>query len=121
MCEAEGMAIAPWGALGRGNFKTAEERKASSGQGRQMGGASEKDLKVSEVLEKTAKKHDTLLTSVAMAYVRQSSPYNVFPIVGGRNVKHLKGNIEALSLKLDREDMDQIEGAFGFHYGFPMG
>ena len=45
---------------------------------------------------------------------------NVFPIIGGRKVDHLKGNIEALSIKLSPEDIEEIEGAVPFDYGFPM-
>ena len=45
---------------------------------------------------------------------------NVFPIVGGRKVDHLKGNIEALSIKLSPEDIEEIEDAHPFDYGFPM-
>lgn len=89
-------------------------------EGRNMGGASEADLQVSEVLERIAKKKNTLITSVALAYVRQSLPYRVFPIVGGRKVEHLKGNIEALSLTLSPEEITEIEGAYGFKFGFPM-
>ena len=118
MCEAEGMSMAPWGALGRGNFKTAEQRQSK--EGRKMGGASEIDLKVSEVLERIAKKKGTVMTSVALAYVMHQSPYRVFPIVGGRKVEHLKGNIEALSLKLSVEEMEEIEGAYDFEFGFPL-
>ena len=46
MCDLEGMAIAPWGALGGGNFKTEEQRKEP---GRNFPGftPSESDIKVS--------------------------------------------------------------------------
>jgi hypothetical protein len=46
------------------------------------------------------------------------TPY-VFPIVGGRKVEHLKGNIEALSLRLDEDEMGKIDNAYGFEIGFP--
>ena len=46
------------------------------------------------------------------------SPY-VYPIVGGRKVEHLKGNIEALGLRLDEEELDKIDNAYGFEIGFP--
>lgn len=81
-------------------------------------GASETDIKVSKVLEKIANAKGTLMTSVAMAYVMHKSP-NVFPIVGGRKIEHLKGNIEALSLKLSREEIDEIDEASNFQPGFP--
>lgn len=47
------------------------------------------------------------------------APY-VYPIVGGRKVEHLKGNIEALKLKLTDEEIEEIEGAVPFDVGFPM-
>jgi aryl-alcohol dehydrogenase-like predicted oxidoreductase len=63
MCEAEGMGIAPWQALGGGNYKTEEQRQ--SGEGRNLGGVPETDIVVSKVLESIAKEKDTLITSVA--------------------------------------------------------
>ena len=45
---------------------------------------------------------------------------NVFPIVGGRKIDHLKGNIEALSLKLTPEDIEEIDNAAPFDVGFPL-
>ena len=47
------------------------------------------------------------------------SPY-VFPIVGGRKIQHLKDNIEALSLKLTDEDIQEIDHAADFDIGFPQ-
>jgi aryl-alcohol dehydrogenase-like predicted oxidoreductase len=116
MCRDEGMALAPFGALGSGNFKTDEQRK--SGEGRNFVGPSEKQIKVSKVLEKIAKRKNTLLTSVALAYVMHKTP-NVYPIVGGRKVEHLRGNIEALSLELTPEDIEEIDSAAPFDVGFP--
>lgn len=45
---------------------------------------------------------------------------HVFPIVGGRKLEHLKGNIEGLSIKLSKEDIEEIEEASPFEYGFPL-
>lgn len=119
MCAAEGMGLAPWGALGGGKFKTAKQRQEAKGEGRQLGGPSEQDVKVSTVLEKIANAKHTALTSVALAYVLHKAPY-VFPIVGGRNIEHLKGNIEALGLELSPEEIAEIEGAVEFDIGFPQ-
>ena len=44
---------------------------------------------------------------------------NVFPIVGGRKVSHLKSNIEALSIQLTAKEIDEIEDAHPFDHGFP--
>ncbi|KAK4986184.1 hypothetical protein LTR50_005476 [Elasticomyces elasticus] len=117
MCEAEGMGLAPWGALGGGNFKSDEQRKST--EGRQMRGPSENDIKISKKLEEIANKKNTQITSVALAYVMHKVP-NVFPIVGGRTIAHLKGNIEALGLELSKEDIMAIEDAVPFDVGFPL-
>ena len=80
--------------------------------------ATEKQLKLSEVLEGIGKKKGVPLTSVALAYVMHKTPH-VHPIVGGRSIKHLKENIEALGLELSDADMDEIEAAVPFDIGFP--
>ncbi|KAI1102217.1 norsolorinic acid reductase [Jackrogersella minutella] len=116
MARAEGMALAPWGALGGGKFKTDEQRQTKS-VGR-ADEANEDDIKVSQALEAVARRKNTIITSVAQAYVTHKAPY-VFPIVGGRNKEHLKANIEALTLTLDAEDIKEIEAAIPFDPGFP--
>lgn len=119
MCEAEGMALAPWGALGGGKFKTKEQREREGQEGRKMFPPSAKEIKVTEILEEIAKKKGTIVTSVALAYVMHKAPY-VFPIIGGRKIEHLKGNIEALTLELSDEEIDSIERSVPFDVGFPM-
>ncbi|EPS25904.1 hypothetical protein PDE_00840 [Penicillium oxalicum 114-2] len=120
MCAAEGMGLCPWGAIGGGAFKTEAQRKeiAKNGnQGRQIE-PREVDVKVSKVLETIANRHNTAVTSVALAYVMSKAPH-VHPIVGGRKVEHLLGNIEALGLDLKDDDIKEIEGAYEFDHGFP--
>lgn len=117
MCRAEGMAIAPWGALGGGNFRTEEQFQQAKTEGRAVK-ATPAEVEVSRALESVAKRKGTIVTSIAMAYVMAKTNY-VFPIVGGRTLQHLKGNIEALSIRLSDEDIAEIEGAVPFDVGFP--
>ena len=121
MTRDEGMGLAPWGALGGGNFKTKAQReeKQRTGEGRKAWQATPAAEKVSAVLEGIAERKKTALTSVALAYVMHKAPY-VFPICGGRKVEHLKGNVEALALQLSPEEMKEIDGAYGFDIGFPF-
>lgn len=121
MCLDEGMALAPWGAIGGGAFKTKSQREAVDQDGRKakfmhLG----HEEKVSDVLEKIADTKEPVphITSVALAYVMHKSPY-VFPIVGGRKIEHIEGNIKALGLRLTPEEIKQIDGAYGFELGFP--
>jgi len=118
MAREEGMALAPWGALGSGNFTT-EEKRANNEQGRNLGPADEKHIAVSKKLEALAQIKSTQITSVALAYVRHKYPF-VYPIVGGRKIEHLKGNIEALALELSDEEVRDIDAAVPFDVGFPM-
>ncbi|MBE3047377.1 aldo/keto reductase [Candidatus Bathyarchaeota archaeon] len=115
MARDEKMALAPWGALGGGTFKTEQQR--TSKEGRSVP-SPEEAVRVSRVLEDIADEKGTVITSVALAYVMHKSPY-VFPIVGGRSVGHLRQNIEALTLRLGAEEIRRIEGAVPFELGFP--
>ncbi|TFK79626.1 hypothetical protein K466DRAFT_461825, partial [Polyporus arcularius HHB13444] len=45
-------------------------------------------------------------------------PY-VFPVVGGRKVEQLYGNMEALNVALTEEHIKRIESAVPFDPGFP--
>lgn len=116
MCRAEGMAIAPWGALGGGMFKTEEQFKNEDR--RKMREPTDAQLKLCKVLEEIANRKGTVMTSIALAYVLHKTPH-VFPICGGRSVKHLEQNIQALGLKLTREDIVEIDDAYPFERGFP--
>lgn len=117
MCESEGMALAPWGPLGRGAFMAPEDYEKKE-IGRKIG-QPEHVKQICAALAKIAEEKDTLITSIALAYVRHKSPY-VFPIVGGRKIEHLKSNIEALGIELSDEEIDEIDGAAPFDIGFPL-
>ena len=154
MCEAEGMGLAPWGALGGGNFKTAsllpmyrcrsmliwsiggtkkQLRRAQSSPGERSGSCCEQSARedgegerhdhdqccVSLASAISPRKRSPLTIGTSLAYVMHKTP-NVFPIVGGRKIDHLKGNIEALSIKLTPEDIEEIEDSAPFDPGFPM-
>lgn len=98
-------------------FKSEEQMQAYGAAGRQIP-QSEQHRAVSKVLESIANRQNTAITSVALAYVMHKTPY-VFPIVGGRKVEHLRGNIEALALRLSDEEIKEIESAYPFDFGFP--
>ncbi|KAJ5709767.1 hypothetical protein N7493_010058 [Penicillium malachiteum] len=44
---------------------------------------------------------------------------NVFPLIGGRRVEHLKDNIQALSIKLTQEQIKYLESVKPFNPGLP--
>ncbi|OWT36177.1 aryl-alcohol dehydrogenase [Cryptococcus neoformans Bt1] len=119
MARANGMSIAPWGALGQGKFKSPEELK-NKDKWRAGAPPTEQDIKISEALSEVAKElaADVKPASIAMAWVRQTVT-NCFPIIGGTNPEHLKANIEALKITLTDKQMEKLNDAYKFDYGFP--
>jgi len=117
MCQSEGLAIAPFGVLGRGQFKTAEEFQ--QGGTRKMGPQEEKHRLMAAKLAEVGQRKGVASTSIALAYVLHKSPY-VFPVIGCRTVEHLESNIEALAVELTDEEIYEIEDATPFDVGFPM-
>ena len=89
-----------------------------SNPGRNFIPTSARDKQVSGVLESLANERGVTLLNIALAYVLQKVPY-VFPIIGGRTVEHLKGNVPALGLFLTDEEIETIESAYDFDHGFP--
>ncbi|KAK9327389.1 NADP-dependent oxidoreductase domain-containing protein [Lipomyces starkeyi] len=109
MARQFGMALAP--------RKNAGESLRSSG-GRPPH-QTEDEVKMSEALAQVASEHGIeSVTAIALAYV-MSKAANVFPIVGGRKVEHMKDNIKALSIKLTDEQIEYLENVNPFSHGFP--
>ncbi|KAL0570280.1 putative aryl-alcohol dehydrogenase aad14, partial [Marasmius crinis-equi] len=126
MARSFGMALAPWGVLARGKFRTdAEEQKRneSGEKGRAMHGdwqRNPEEAAMSHALEKVAKEVGAKnITSVAIAYVMQKTTH-VFPIIGGRKVEHLEQNLEALDITLTPEQIKFLESQVPFDIGFPQ-
>ncbi|KAL9001774.1 MAG: hypothetical protein Q9188_005266 [Gyalolechia gomerana] len=116
MCAAEGMI------LGSPRRRVSARPKNSTSLPRVRAGMApprEKAVKVSGVLGKIAEEEETRLTSVTWAYLIHKAPY-VLPIVGRRKVDYLMGSIEALSLALSPEEMEEVEVAVEFDPGFPL-
>ncbi len=124
MCRHEGIAIAAYGVLAAGHIRTdAEEarRRETGEHGRTSFGLewerTPEERAVCAVLERIAEEVGVggagNIGAVAIAYVMQKAPY-VFPLVGGRKVEHLAGNIGALGVRLTEEHMKAIEDAKPF-------
>ncbi|KAG1885051.1 NADP-dependent oxidoreductase domain-containing protein [Suillus subluteus] len=120
MARAEGTADAS------GKFRTDEEeqrRRETGEKGRETFTGSwertENEKKVSHALENVAKDVGAShITAVAIAYLMQKMPY-VFPLVGGRKVEQLYGNLEALDISLSPEQIRYLENIVPFDPGFP--
>lgn len=58
------------------------------------------------------------VTAIALAYVLAKTP-NAFPLVGGRKIEHLHDNIQALKIKLSRQQVEYLESVRPLDPGFP--
>ncbi|KAI0047895.1 Aldo/keto reductase [Auriscalpium vulgare] len=127
MARSEGLALAPWDVLASGKLRTdaeEEERRKTGEKGRTMVDGrwerTELERGMSQALDKVREEVGAKsVQAVAIAYLMQKTTH-VFPIVGGRKVEHLRGNIEALTISLSKEQIHSIEAASGdFDPGFP--
>ncbi|KAL2829304.1 NADP-dependent oxidoreductase domain-containing protein [Aspergillus pseudoustus] len=118
MVQHEGMALAPWGAMGQGKFKAEAWDEARKEAGRDMFAAPPKYKAVFEALDRVGKRKGTGAINIALSYVMHKAPY-VFPIIGGRKISHLKSNIDALNIELSPSDLEEIDDAADFEHGFP--
>ncbi|BGP33137.1 hypothetical protein JCM10296v2_004926 [Rhodotorula toruloides] len=127
MCRQFGLALAPWGAIGSGRLMTKKqlEDRLASGETIRARGQQAKDkqsdleVKYSEVLASVAAEHGIeSVTAIALAWLLARAP-NVFPIVGGRKVSHLQDNIQALKIKLTKDQIARIDAVQEFDVGFP--
>ncbi|KAF8901292.1 NADP-dependent oxidoreductase domain-containing protein [Mucidula mucida] len=122
MARAQGMALAPWSVLAAGKLRSDAEdqkRKETGDGGSRSAERTEEEVKMSRALEKVAGEVGVRnLTSVAIAYVMQKTT-NVFPIIGGRKIEHLKDNIEALDISLSAEQIKYLDSINPFDPGFP--
>jgi pyridoxine 4-dehydrogenase len=81
-CERHGIAFIPWFPLGAGKV-------------------------AGEVLGRIAQAHGASPTQVALAWLLQRSPITL-PIPGTSSIEHLEQNIAAASLRLEREEYEEL-------------
>lgn len=75
MAQAEGMALAPWGVVGQGLFKKSEEYDDPNRDGRKMMAKQpDKFVRISEKLDEIAQRKNSIITSIALAYVMHKAP-----------------------------------------------
>lgn len=112
--------MVPWGALAEGKFKAALQGPSDQNEGRApfLTMSSENETAVATTLQRIAETHETTVTSIALAYLQHKGPY-IFPVIGVRTIEQIEGNIQALQVALSDVEMEQIESAAPFDFGFP--
>jgi len=110
-----GIGFTAYSPLGRGfltgRFKTIddlEENDYRRHSPRFQGDNFEKNLKLVDKINDIAKKRRIKASQLALAWVLNQGDF-IFPIPGSTKISHIEENIEATTIKLTTEEMDQID------------
>ena len=119
-----GLGITPWSPLKSGAL-SGKYTRASAGQVKADRGAflrsflNEKTYAVVDALERIARAHDSTVARVALAWV-QAQPGVTSTIIGARRLAQLEDNVQALDVKLTREELAQLDLLTKPTLGFPQ-
>lgn len=119
LCAAEGIGVIPWSPLARGrltrDWDTATARAETDEFGKSLYAATaEADRKVVEAVAHVAAERGLPRAQIALAWVLSKSVITA-PIVGATKVEHLDDAAAALSIRLDKEEIEQLEAPYVPH------
>jgi aryl-alcohol dehydrogenase-like predicted oxidoreductase len=118
LCLAEGIGLMPWSPLARGRLTRPWGTATSRSETDQFGGTlyantEEADRRVVEAVGQVAEKRGVPRAQVALAWVLQK-PMTT-PIVGATKPQHLDDAVAALELRLNAEEVAQLEAPYVPH------
>jgi aryl-alcohol dehydrogenase-like predicted oxidoreductase len=118
LCMAEGIGLMPWSPLARGRLTRAWGTSTSRSETDEFGGTlyaktGEADRKVVEAVGEIAEKRGVPRAQVALAWVLQK-PLTT-PIIGATKPQHLDDAAGALELRLNAEEIAQLEAPYVPH------
>lgn len=119
LCRSEGVGVIPWSPLARGllaarldNEKAASVRAGSDAQHKALYGASvDQDAAVVAAVRRVAERHGRPPAQVAYAWVA-SRPGITAPIVGLSKLAQLEDAVRSLEIRLDDEDIAEMEAPY---------
>ena len=119
LCAAEGIGVIPWSPMARGrltrDWAEASKRSDTDLIAKEMYSATEtSDRLVAERVKQVAEARGIPRAQVALAWVLQKSVVTA-PIVGAAKFSHVDDAVEALSVRLTREELALLESAYVPH------
>jgi len=119
LCASEGIGVIPWSPLARGRLTRAWSEETARTRTDQYGGTLyasdvEADRRVIERVAAIAAAHGVPKAQVALAWIRQK-PYVTAPIIGASKPQQLNDAVAALSLKLEPNEIEQLEAPYVPH------
>lgn len=119
----QGMALVPWSPLKNGFLSGKYQRGtdvADSARAAFVGGPSEEEFRVIDVVGTIADELGTSSAAVALAWLR-SRPATVVPIIGARRLAHLTSNLAGLEVTLSVGQLGQLDAASAPTLNYPAG
>jgi 1-deoxyxylulose-5-phosphate synthase len=116
LCVDEAIGVLPWSPLARGRLTRPWAEQTLRTRTDQYGGmlyaaSVDADRKVVESVARVAAARGIPMAQVALAWAMQK-PFISAPIVGASKPQHLTDAIAALSLRLDKPEIDALESAY---------
>jgi aryl-alcohol dehydrogenase (NADP+) len=115
------MALVPWSPLKNGFLSGKYQRGAEvtdSARSAFVGGPSDDEFRVIDVVAEIASDLGTSSAAVALAWLR-SRPGTVVPIVGARRVEHLTSNLAGLDVSLSTEQLGKLDAVSAPTLNYP--
>lgn len=119
LCAAEGIGVIPWSPMARGrltrDWAEASKRSDTDLIAREMYTATEaSDRLVAERVKQVAEARGIPRAQVALAWVLQKSVVTA-PIIGAAKFSHVDDAVQALSVRLTKEELALLESAYVPH------
>lgn len=114
LCEDQNIAVTPYSPLAsghltrktwEGNTKRAQTDKVAQSK---YDADEQNDMQIVTRVSEVANKYGVTMAQVAIAWLLQKKQV-VAPIIGATNPDHLQSTVDALNIKLDKEDVNYLE------------
>lgn len=117
----QGMALVPWSPLKNG-FLSGKYRRgadvADSARAAYVGGPSDDEYAVIEVVADIADELQTSSAAVSLAWLRARTG-TVVPIIGARRLAHLESNLAGLDIELQAEQLKRLDEVSAPRLNYP--
>ncbi|HEX5472331.1 MAG TPA: aldo/keto reductase, partial [Lacipirellulaceae bacterium] len=121
LCQEEGIGVIPWSPLARGRlarpWKTDDNTPRTRGDAfgsKLYASTEEADRQVVDALQSGAAQRGVPMAQVAIAW-HLSKPFVTAPIIGATKPHHISDAVAATNLKLSRDEVAHLEGAYEPH------
>lgn len=123
VCRELGIALVPYSPLGRGflsgKFKSLEDFEENDFRRYNPRFSAEnfnKNLEIVKVVEEIAKSKSVTPSQIALAWVISKGD-DMFPIPGTKRINYLKENITAIDIKLEKDEIEQLDSLYNLVSG----